>query len=320
MYVLRKDKKMKILNRIAIAYAISLLLPAAWATGAETAVDSRIVAVLYPNLTSGVLTFARLTQLPQGILMRADNVEIEIADVNSFIAKQPGQLQEQLRKNAFFVLEQQATRKLLLQLGKKTLQRAAEQLDGKDELQIIQAYLEKVIQEINVTDAEIEAFYEANKDMFGGATLEQVKDPIREYVRQQRQNNAIAEHIRTLGKKITIELSATWVKKQAVLAKDNPVDRARDSGKPSLVDFGSTGCVPCDMMAPILDRLKEKYEGKLNVLFVHVVKEQILAARYGIQSIPVQIFFDKTGKEVFRHVGFFPQEEIEKRLSDMGVK
>jgi thioredoxin 1 len=45
-----------------------------------------------------------------------------------------------------------------------------------------------------------------------------------------------------------------------------------------------------------------------------------LAARYGIQSIPVQIFFDKDGKEVFRHVGVFPQEEIEKKLAEMGVK
>jgi thioredoxin 1 len=50
------------------------------------------------------------------------------------------------------------------------------------------------------------------------------------------------------------------------------------------------------------------------------VQDQILAARYGIQSIPVQIFFDKDGKEVLRHVGFWPQEEIEKQMAKMGVK
>jgi len=107
--------------------------------------------------------------------------------------------------------------------------------------------------------------------------------------------------------------------KQAVLARDNPVDKARDSGKPSLVDFGATGCGPCDMMTPILENLKVKYEGKLNVLFVHVRERQILGAKYGIQTIPVQVFFDKDGKEVFRHVGFFPQEEIERKLAEMGV-
>jgi len=98
------------------------------------------------------------------------------------------------------------------------------------------------------------------------------------------------------------------------------VGKARSSGKPSLVDFGSKGCGPCDMMAPILATLSKKYDGKANVLFVHVGEEQILASRYGIQSIPVQVFFDKDGREVFRHVGFFPQEEIEKKLAEMGVK
>jgi thioredoxin 1 len=86
------------------------------------------------------------------------------------------------------------------------------------------------------------------------------------------------------------------------------------------VDFGSKGCVPCDMLAPILETLKEKYKSKANVVVVQTGEEPILAARYGIEVIPLQIFYDKTGKEVFRHTGFFSQEEIEKQLSQMGVK
>ena len=50
-------------------------------------------------------------------------------------------------------------------------------------------------------------------------------------------------------------MSASWAREQAVLAKDNPVDKARASGKPSLVDFGAKGCIPCDMLAPILEAL-----------------------------------------------------------------
>lgn len=96
-----------------------------------------------------------------------------------------------------------------------------------------------------------------------------------------------------------------WVKTQSNLAMDNPVDKARRSKKPTMAEFGATGCVPCDMMQPILDKLRKTYPGKLNVIFVHVGEDQVLAARYGIQSIPVQVFFDAAGKEVFRHVGFF---------------
>jgi thioredoxin 1 len=72
-------------------------------------------------------------------------------------------------------------------------------------------------------------------------------------------------------------------------------------------------------MAPILEDLKAEYEGRLNVLFVHVREDPVLAAVYGIESIPVQVFFDKAGKEVFRHVGFFARDEIEKKLSELGV-
>ncbi|OHB62066.1 MAG: hypothetical protein A2167_03535 [Planctomycetes bacterium RBG_13_46_10] len=117
-----------------------------------------------------------------------------------------------------------------------------------------------------------------------------------------------------------IEISASWLKVQAALALDNPVDKARASGKPTLVELGASGCIPCDMMQPILEALRKKYGEKINIIFVHVGQEQILGARYGIQAIPVQIFFDKNGKEFFRHVGFFPQEEVEKKLSEMGVK
>jgi thioredoxin 1 len=56
------------------------------------------------------------------------------------------------------------------------------------------------------------------------------------------------------------------------------------------------------------------------VVFVHVRENQILGARYGVQSIPVQVFFDKNGEEVFRHVGFYAQKEVLKQLARLGVK
>ena len=156
--------------------------------------------------------------------------------------------------------------------------------------------------------------------MFGGAKLEQVKRSIDQYLLQQKQQEVVSRHIRTMGQRTPIQVSASWAKIQAPLAKDNPVDKVRNSGRPSLVDFGAAGCGPCDRMAPMLAALKKKYAGKVNVEFVHVREEQVLALRYGVQSIPVQIFFDKDGREVFRHTGFYGQAEIEKKLAEMGVK
>jgi thioredoxin 1 len=74
------------------------------------------------------------------------------------------------------------------------------------------------------------------------------------------------------------------------------------------------------MMQPILNKLKKKFADSLNVVFVQVRENQVLGARFGIRSIPVQAFFDKNGEEVFRHVGFYAEEEVLKQLAKMGVK
>ena len=271
----------------------------------------------YPGLASGGLTFAGLAELPKGTVLKAGDLTITEKQVADEIDKAPKEVQGQLKKNAFFLLEQMATRALLVKEAKADAGKAAA---DADERSLIQGHLAKLADKAAVADDEIAEFYKNNKDAVGGAELDKVKPQIAGYLRQQKQQELVARHIRGLGQRSSIEVSASWAKQQAALAKDNVVDKARASGKPSLVDFGSKGCRPCDMLAPILEALKTKYDGKANVLFVSVVQDQILAARYGIDSIPVQIFFDKDGKEVFRHVGFFPQEEIEKQMAGMGVK
>jgi thioredoxin 1 len=87
-----------------------------------------------------------------------------------------------------------------------------------------------------------------------------------------------------------------------------------------MVDFGADGCIPCEKMRPILAELKEKYAGRVNIVFVHARQETVLAMRYRIQSIPTQIFYDKSGKEVFRHTGYYSQRNIERKLREMGVQ
>jgi len=294
--------------------------PATSQPASATADKPQTVTAEYPDLASAGLTYACLADLPDGVLLAAGGVSLKREDLEAEIMKTPQALQDQLHKNSFFLLEQMATRQLLLQEAK-----AAAAKDGKDALappekELFQTYFDNLTAGAKVSDEEIADFYAKNKDMVGDQALEAVKDAIGKYLLQQKQQEIVDRHIRTLGERITIQLAAPWVKQQAVLAKDNPVDKVRGSGKPSLVDFGSKGCRPCDMLAPILETLKKKYDGRANVIFVSAPGEQILAARYGIQSIPVQIFYDAGGKEVFRHVGFWPQEELEKKLAELGVK
>jgi len=278
------------------------------------------VESIYPGLASGVLAYATLDDLPAGILLKAGDVEITTDELDSEVAGAPESMREQLRKNGFFLLEQMATSKLLVQVAREHPDRTEAELPQNSEKDIIRGYFQQIVEKVEVTEAELQEFYRENKGMLGGAKLGQVRKQLHQYILHQKREQALSEHIRTLGQTIPIVVSASWVKEQAILAQDNPVDNARMSGRPSLVDFGASGCRPCDMMAPILNDIKKKYEGKLNVVFVHVRKEQILATRYGIQGIPIQIFFDRDGKEVFRHTGFFSRKEIERKLKEIGVR
>jgi thioredoxin 1 len=92
-------------------------------------------------------------------------------------------------------------------------------------------------------------------------------------------------------------------------------------GLPKLVDLGSVGCVPCDMMAGELDALALEYAGSVDVSFVDVNKTQegaALANELGIQLIPTQVFFDPDGNELARHEGYISKEDIVQAFEELG--
>ncbi len=91
-------------------------------------------------------------------------------------------------------------------------------------------------------------------------------------------------------------------------------------GMVTMVDLGAKKCIPCKMMAPILEKLEKVYAGRAAVVFLDVWEDPKPAKQFGIRTIPTQIFFDKEGKEVYRHEGFFGEKEIVQRFTEMGVK
>lgn len=281
-----------------------------WKAGAST-LDNR-----YPGLAAGLLKSAVLAPLDKGTLLVADDFSIKDSQLLEVLKDQDPKLRRQLEKNLFFLLEQETVRRILL----NEAQKAGIPVKEGDDSRAIQALFEHRTKGLTVSDDEAHAFYNDNREMVGGVAFEQVADGIRQYLLQDKKQQAVSVLIARLGESSHLRINAEWVEEQSRLAMDNPVDKARRLGKPTMVEFGATGCVPCDMMQPILDKLRQNYPDKLNVVFVHVREEQILAARYGIRSIPVQVFFDNRGKEVFRHVGFFAQNEVDKQLAAMGVR
>ena len=99
-----------------------------------------------------------------------------------------------------------------------------------------------------------------------------------------------------------------------------PLGQALDNGLPTIAEFGSSKCVPCKMMKPVLENLTIIFEGELNVVIIEVYEQMSLARGYKIMSIPTQVIFDENGQEITRHIGYWPMEEILAELEQVGVK
>jgi thioredoxin 1 len=87
----------------------------------------------------------------------------------------------------------------------------------------------------------------------------------------------------------------------------------------TFIELGADKCIPCKAMQPIMKEIAAEYKGKVQVVFYDVWKDPEPARKYGIQLIPTQVFIDKNGKEVFRHVGLFPKDELVAFLKKQGV-
>ncbi len=89
--------------------------------------------------------------------------------------------------------------------------------------------------------------------------------------------------------------------------------------KVTFIELGADRCIPCRKMQPIMKEIAEEYAGRVQVVFYDVWKNATPAEYYRIQLIPTQVFIDQKGKEIFRHVGLFPKEEILGMLKEKGI-
>ena len=91
-------------------------------------------------------------------------------------------------------------------------------------------------------------------------------------------------------------------KNMLTLTNTNFDAELKNVDSPLLVDFWAEWCGPCRMVAPVLEKLAEEYDGKVRIGKVNVDEQSGLATRYGIQSIPTLLIF-KGGKVVEQFIG-----------------
>ncbi len=99
----------------------------------------------------------------------------------------------------------------------------------------------------------------------------------------------------------------------------NSLDLDFSKHKVTFIELGADRCIPCKAMQPIMREIAREYAGKIQVVFYDVWKDPAPARKYGIQLIPTQVFIDQSGREIFRHVGLFPKEDILSMLKEKGI-
>lgn len=85
----------------------------------------------------------------------------------------------------------------------------------------------------------------------------------------------------------------------------------------TMIDLGAKSCVPCKMMAPILEKLETEYKGRADVVFIDIRDNPEQGQKFAIRAIPTQIFFNKSGQEVGRHEGFLSEDNIKAALDKL---
>jgi thioredoxin 1 len=88
----------------------------------------------------------------------------------------------------------------------------------------------------------------------------------------------------------------------------------------TFLELGADRCIPCRKMQPIMKEIAAAFPDRVQVVFYDVWKDPAPAERYGVQLIPTQVFLDREGKEIARHVGLFPKEEILELLTKHGIR
>lgn len=97
---------------------------------------------------------------------------------------------------------------------------------------------------------------------------------------------------------------------EVTITQDNFTAEVIESEIPVVVDFWADWCMPCKMVAPVLEQISQDYAGKLKVAKVDVDDNGAIAQQYNIVSIPTLLLF-KDGEVVSQQVGAVPREKIE---------
>ncbi len=283
-----------------------------------------VSAVVVGVILFGYLKFFAWNPERQVLAMINDR-NITVAQFDRELAKIPSPFQEVFREEPKQYLEQIIMKEVLLQEARRLGVKPDPAAKGEDvDLSIMQNLLKKeVLDKIQVDPKEVAEVYKQHKDQMGKKSLAEVTPMIEDAIRELKSKEKVEEYVASLKNKTNIKVDESRLKD--ITAAPPPTNtkeeyqQAMKNGKPLLVDFGANSCMPCRQLRPILKEIEKEYTGKASILVIDVYKYQDLAREHRVQLIPTLIFFDKGGKEIYRHVGAWDKDSIVGKLKEAGA-
>ncbi len=251
--------------------------------------------------------------------------QITVAQFGREMEKVPSPYREMLQEDPKQFLDQLILQEVLLQEAERQGVKSDTNAkpEEKESSQIQNLLKKEVIDKVKVDKEEIEILYKEHQSKMGKKKLDEVAPLLEELIRDAKGKEKVEEYITSLREKAKVEIDEKRLKDITAVGPDTNTseefNKAVKSGKPLLVDFGANNCVPCRQLRPILKDLAKEQSGKAEILIIDVYKFKSLAAEHKIQVVPTLIFFDKTGKEVYRHMGAWDKDSIVKKLTEIGA-
>lgn len=118
------------------------------------------------------------------------------------------------------------------------------------------------------------------------------------------------------GKKMVTELTKETFKERIMDYSNHPDKWSYKGTRPAVIDFYATWCGPCKATAPVVEKLSEEYNGKIDFYKVDVDQQEELAALFGVQSIPTLLFIPAKGDPV-KSVGAMGYQQFKEAINQV---
>ncbi len=283
-----------------------------------------VVAIL---VGVGVFAYLKLyTWNPERQRLAAINERIiTVAQFNREMDKVPAPYQDMLREDPKQLLDQLIVKEVMVQEARRLgLKKDQTALTPEAEAGLLNSLLQKeVLDKVKVSPEEVDELLRQHKGQADKKAMKEMTTLAENLIREAKGNEQIEEYVASLKNRAKVEIDESRL--QAIALPPASTDTVEDfqkaikSGKPVLVDFGSNTCIPCRQIRPILKELGREYSGKAHILIVDVYKYKDLAKEYRVQMIPTLVFFNPSGKEVFRHMGAWDKSSIVGKLKEAGA-